>query len=86
LSRKSKLVEKFLAKRRDFTYKELATLLKSLGYREVKSGKTAGSRVAFFHEKSGNVMRLHKPHPANVLKRYQLDDIERELRRKGFLP
>jgi hypothetical protein len=86
MSRHKKLIKRFLAKPSDFTYDELVTLLKAFGYREVKAGKTAGSRVAFFNQESQNIIRLHRPHPGNVLKRYQLDDVERELRRKGLLP
>ena len=86
MSRHTKLLKRFLAKPRDFTYDELFTLLSGFGYKEVKTGKTAGSRVAFFNEESQNMIRLHRPHPGNTLKRYQIDDVERELRRKGFLP
>ena len=86
MSRQQKLLLRFLAKPRDFTYDELDTLLKGFGYQEMKTGKTAGSRVAFFNEDNQNIIRLHRPHPGNVLKRYQLDDVEGHLRRKGSLP
>ncbi len=85
MSRHHKLIKRFLAKPRDFTYDELVTLLQGFGYKEVKVGKTSGSRAAFFNEKRNNIIRLHRPHPSNVLKRYQLNDVERELERKGFL-
>jgi hypothetical protein len=85
MSRYQKLIKRFLAKPRDFTYDELITLLQGFGYQEVKAGKTSGSRAAFFNEKRKNIIRLHRPHPSNVLKRYQLNDVERELKRKGLL-
>jgi hypothetical protein len=86
MSRRQKLLRRFLAKPRDFTYNELTTLLRDYGYREMKGGKTSGSQAAFIDESSKHIIRLHKPHPSKVLKRYQIADIERELRRKGFLP
>lgn len=85
MSRHNKLIKRFLAKPRDFTYAELVTLLQGFGYKEMKVGKTSGSRAAFFNEKRKNIIRLHRPHPSNVLKRYQLNDVEQELKRKGFL-
>ncbi|MGA2363280.1 MAG: type II toxin-antitoxin system HicA family toxin [Candidatus Aminicenantales bacterium] len=86
MSRRQKLLTRFLAKPKDFTYDELATLLKRYGYLKMKAGKTSGSQAAFIDENSKHIIRLHKPHPSTVLKRYQIDDIERELKRKGFLP
>lgn len=85
MGRHQKLTVRFPAKPRDFSFSELRTLLSGFGYREVKTGKTAGSRVAFLEEKSKHIIRLHKPHSGNVLKRYQLDDLEQELKRKGIL-
>jgi len=86
MSRRQKLLTRFLGKPKDFTYDELAVLLRGYGYREMKSGRTSGSQSAFIDENTKHIIRLHKPHPGKILKRYQLDDIERELRRKGFLP
>lgn len=86
MSRRQKLLKRFLAKPRDFAYDELAMLLRGFGYREMKEGKTAGSRAAFIEENSKHIIRLHRPHPSKILKRYQLDDVERELKRKGLLP
>lgn len=85
MSKFEKLKNRFLAKPKDFTYDELKTLLNKLGYYEVTLGKSSGSRVAFINEISKNVIRLHKPHPGNILKRYQLDLIEDELRAEEIL-
>jgi hypothetical protein len=60
-------------------------LLRGYGYRELRSGKTSGSRIAFFHEEKRHIIRLHKPHPKNIFKMYQLYFIENELRKKEFL-
>jgi hypothetical protein len=80
MSKFEKLKQKFISKPKDFTYSEIKTLLNGLGYHELKIGKTSGSRVAFINERTQHVIRLHKPHPSNILKRYQLDLVEEELK------
>ncbi|MGP1455018.1 MAG: type II toxin-antitoxin system HicA family toxin [Treponema sp.] len=72
-----------MSKPKDFTYTELRTLLKVLGYGEIQSGKTAGSRVAFIRLSDGHIIRLHKPHPNNELKQYQIEQIIDELQLRG---
>ena len=86
MSRRRKALERFLSKPADFTFNEMRALLEGLGYREIRSGKTGGSRAAFFHENRVHIIRLHKPHPGRIMKRYQLDLVEEELRKKGLLP
>jgi len=48
-------------------------------------GKTTGSSVAFFNMVSKHIIRLHKPHPGNELKRYQIEQILSELTNQGVL-
>lgn len=77
-----KLINKFKSKPNDFTFGEFKRLLKSFGYKE-KQG--AGSRVVFVNEKIDHKIKLDKPHPGKILKRYQLDIVEHELKIKGWL-
>lgn len=84
MSKKEKLARRLLSYPIDFTFDELATLLGHLGYSMEASGKTSGSRVAFTNG-NGDYIRLHKPHPGNTLKRYQLDDIVTGLSERGLL-
>lgn len=76
-----KLIERFKKKPKDFTYDELKRLLSFFGYSE-KEG--AGSRVVFINEKTNHKIKLHKPHPGIILKQYQLDFIENELKLKDL--
>ena len=85
MSRFDKLFQRLLSKPKDFTYNELKTVLKHLNYIELKKGKTSGSRVAFYNEQSGHIIRLHKPHPKNILKMYQIDLIIEELKNTGVI-
>jgi len=63
----------------------MSRLLNDLGYEEVRSGKTSGSRVAFIERSSGHIIRLHRPHPGNPLKRYQMELVEEALRTRGII-
>lgn len=68
----------------DFTWQELETMLSGFGYKQLKTGKTGGSRVKFMHETLPPII-LHKPHPKPVLKRYQIEQIEETLRNEGLI-
>ena len=72
MSKFEKLKDRLLRKPKDFTYDELRTLLITLGYLESNKGKTSGSRVAFIHRDSQHILRIHKPHPQNIIKGYAL--------------
>ncbi len=78
MSKQEKLLKRLLSKPRDFTYQEAKTLLNSLGFYEDNKGKTSGSRVLFYNE-VGKKIWLHKPHPGNILKPYQIEDIINKL-------
>ena len=79
---KDKLLQRFRSKPKDFTFGELKRLLQSTGYQEQQG---SGSRVVFVNESLTHQIKLHKPHPGNILKRYQLDLIEQELEKKQLL-
>jgi len=80
MSKIDKLIIRLLSYPKDFTYNELKTLLISFGYSEVQG---AGSRVCFSSD--NHKIKLHKPHPGNLLKAYQLDIIIKELIAKGLI-
>ena len=84
MSKKGKLISKLLTKPNDFTWNELTSLLKSLGYSAVKAGKTGGSRRRFIHPSAATII-LHKPHPQNTLKRYAIDQITELLQQEDMI-
>lgn len=86
MSRKEKLMARFLTKPKDFTYDELKRLLKGFGYEETDSTHTGGSRITFYNEETKSTIKAHRPHPDNKIKRYILDQVEEELTRIGVLP
>jgi hypothetical protein len=58
----------------------LKAFLSSFGYKEIQG---AGSRVCFVRE--NHKIKLHKPHPSNILKRYQIDLVTKELTDEGLI-
>ncbi|HEY9827530.1 MAG TPA: type II toxin-antitoxin system HicA family toxin [Stenomitos sp.] len=84
MTRRDKLLKRFLSEPKDFTWEELQTLLSIFGFTEVATGKTGGSRRRFANE-AGVVISLHKPHPRNVLKSYQIEQVIEILSEEGYL-
>lgn len=85
MTKQAKLLQRFLSKPKDFNYSELKKLLKGFGYVEKISGKTSGSRVGFLHVEDGSMIRIHKPHPENILKIYQIEQIIEFLKQRGVI-
>jgi hypothetical protein len=83
MTREAKLVKRLLDEPRDFSYAELKKVMASFGFVEDASGNSSGSRVAFFHPDKKLVLRLHKPHPGNELKTYQIKQVIGFLRETG---
>ncbi|TAF43044.1 MAG: type II toxin-antitoxin system HicA family toxin [Sphingobacteriales bacterium] len=84
MSRNSKLLERFLSVPKDLTWEELVKLLSSVGYRELTKGKTAGSRRKFVSGENDMIL-LHKPHPANIVKSYAIKQIIEHLKTKQLI-
>ena len=84
MSKRDKLLERFLSRPKDITFEETTTLMGHFGYYIVRGGKTGGSRASFTDGK-GDYIRIHKPHPGNILKLYQVDDIIIALSERGLI-
>jgi len=82
MTKKDKLLDRFLTQPKDFTYNELKTMLSGLGYQEYHLGKTSGSRVSFHNETIGHEFKIHKPHPGNILKPYLMKYINEKLKER----
>jgi hypothetical protein len=84
MTKRDKILRRFLARPKDFSWGELVTLLQGYGYEQLAGGRTGGSRVRFLHESYPPII-LHRPHPSPALKRYQLDQVEDVLKGEGLL-
>lgn len=57
-------------------------ILNNFGFIENTKGKTSGSRVKFIN-KENIIIELHRPHPRNILKPYQIKLIIHKLKETG---
>jgi hypothetical protein len=78
VTKKEKLIQRFLSMPSDFHYDEMVRILGYFGFTEVKTGKTSGSRVRFINT-GGVLLIMHKPHPKGILKLYQLKQVKEVL-------
>ena len=85
MAKSEKLLKRLLSNPKDFTFSELGTLLAGLGFQLTNAGGTSGSAVRFINRETGQIIRLHKPHPSPVLKGYLIKFIISELRQGGYL-
>lgn len=84
MSRSDKLLERMKKVPADLTWDELINFLSGLGYDQISSGATSGSRRKFINEKK-EILSLHKPHPGNIVKKYAIRQILDILRERGQL-
>lgn len=84
MGRKEKLFSRLQQRPKDFTWGELTSLLKTMGYVQKKTGKTGGSRRRFVHP-SAPTITLHKPHPNRIVKMYVINDILELFRKEGMI-
>ena len=75
-------IERLKLKPKDFTYDEAKKILNNFGFIENNKGKTSGSRVKFI-DNQNRIIELHKPHPKNILKPYQINLIINKLKERG---
>lgn len=84
MGQKDKLIKRLKTAPRDFTFDEVTTLLKYFEYDISNKGKTSGSRVIFKSNEHGSII-LHKPHPGNELKQYQIRELIERLKQEGLI-
>ena len=85
MTKKDKLLERFLALPNNFTFDELKSLLESMGFEIENKGKTSGSRVAFVHINFSKHILIHKPHPSKIINKIYLKQIKMELTLKKII-
>ena len=83
MSGNEKLLAKLLNESASFTWQELVTLLRWLGYRQLEG---SGSRVKFDNDDPQALINLHKPHPGNELKAYVRRQIIEHLKAGELIP
>ncbi len=76
-----KLIARFTAKPKDFSWAELVRLLRYFGYEEITG---SGSRRKFIHDERQPII-LHEPHPRKILKKYQIGQIYETLKEEQLI-
>ncbi|WP_308519287.1 type II toxin-antitoxin system HicA family toxin [Stomatobaculum longum] len=84
MGQKEKLIQRLKSNPKDFTFDEAESLLKYFDYECSNKGKTSGSRIIFSNKEHGSIL-LHKPHPGNELKSYQVKQLITLLTEEGFI-
>ena len=84
MGQKERLLARLRSHPRDFTFNEMVALLGYLGFERSNKGATSGSRVRFTHETCGAIT-MHRPHPGNELKPYQIRQLIETLEGKGLI-
>ena len=82
MSKHEKLMRRITSSPKDFTWSELVSLMKSLSY-DLQTAGGSGRKFVFGETKS--TLFIHEPHPAKVLKPYQVRDVILHLKKDGFL-
>lgn len=87
MSKSDKLLERLLKKPppSDFTWDELCKVLKGFGYRQLKQGKTGGSRRKFFNDDKDLLINCHEPHPHSEVDKGCLAYVAEHLQASGFI-
>ena len=76
-----KLIARFKTKPKDFTWNEMTKILNSFGYEEIHG---SGSRRKLIHDNC-QLIALHEPYPKNILKMYQLEQVDEVLNEENLL-
>jgi hypothetical protein len=84
MGRKEKPLARLKQRPKDFTWEELTSLLKALGYVQRKTGRTGSSRRRFVHP-AAPAITLHKPHPDRNVKMYVIHDMLEFLEKEGLI-
>lgn len=71
MSKHDKLLKRLGSRPKDFAWSDLVALMTSLSY---EMEKASGSGRKFIQPTTGATLYIHEPHPAKLLKSYQVRD------------
>ena len=81
--RYEKRIERLLSCPADYKFSELIPVLQALGYELYNKGATSGSRVAFYRQRDGHKIFLHRPHPGDIMVHAAVKAVIKQLRDNG---
>ena len=80
MAKRDKALRRFAGTQGPFTWKEVAAVLKALGF---SCDEAQGSRVLF--SRGGIDVILHRPHPGNEVKAYVVRQLKEKLRAENLI-
>ena len=83
MSKHEKALQRLLSKPKDYTWTELVSLMSGLG---CEMERSSGSGRKFINPETEATLFIHEPHPAKVLKPYQVRDAVDFLKRERYIP
>ena len=72
MSQKDDLIDRIKSKPKDFTISELDSLMSKCGCTKITRGRTSGSAIAYIHNETKLMLRIHYPQPQKELKPYMV--------------
>ena len=85
MSTRDKLVKRFKAMPRDFTFDEMIRLFAAFGFEVDNKGGTSGSRLALINREKGLSYNMHRPHPDNAIKMYVMRQVMEFMVENGLI-
>lgn len=82
MSRKAKLIQKLKNEPKGFTWDDATTLMRMCGFK-LLNARGGGSGRMFRHEVTAQKVKLHEPHPRNILLPYMVNVLIDALRDAG---
>ena len=72
MSKKEKMVKRILSKPKDYTINELDSLMHLCNCLKNNRGGSSGSAIKYIG-KGKHELRIHRPHPSNIVPRYVIE-------------
>jgi len=84
MSQHTKLLKRFLSKPTDFTWTELVSLMRHLGFNLIPD-KSGSSGRKFIHTEKNMIINLHEPHPKKIILSCYISQTIKSLKEGGFI-
>jgi hypothetical protein len=84
MGRFEKIVRQFVACSGPFAFRDFVKMIAELGYEQLPTGKTGGSRRKYFNKNTGHILMLDEPHDGEMGPG-MVRRLQRELEERGVL-
>jgi len=85
MSTREKLIKRFKALPKDFSFDEMVRLFVIFGFEIDNKGDTSGSRFSFVNREKRLSYNMHKPHPNSIIKMYVMRQVLKYMIENNFI-